>query len=106
MIIDLAGISAESVVERHLSHLVSDRIRASPDFRGGQTAADAALNAFDVAGYAATRNRVLPESSRGASRLSPYIRHGLLPLPEVWNAVAAGPAPDVAKFRDELLWQE
>ena len=68
-------------------------------------AADAALNAFDVAGYAATRSRVLPESARGASRLSPYIRHGLLPLQEVWNAVA-GPTADVSKFRDELLWQE
>ena len=93
------------MVERHLSHLVSDRISASPDIRGGQIAADAALDAFDVAGYAATRSRVLPESARGASRLSPYIRHGLLPLREVWNAVA-GPTADVSKFRDELLWQE
>ena len=105
MIIALDGVSPEAVVERHLSHLVSDRIRASPDIRGGQTAANAALSAFDVAGYAATRNRVLPEAARGASRLSPYIRHGLLSLKEVWNA-AAGPAADVSKFRDELLWQE
>jgi deoxyribodipyrimidine photo-lyase len=105
MIIDLAGISPEAVVDQHLSHLVCDPIKASPGIRGGQTAADAALDAFDVARYAATRNQVLPESARGASRLSPYIRHGLLPLPEVWNAVA-GPAPDVSKFRDELLWQE
>ena len=105
MIISLDGVSPVAVVERHLSHLVSDRIRASPDIRGGQMAADAALNAFDVAGYAATRSRVLPESARGASRLSPYIRHGLLPLREVWNAVA-GPTADVSKFRDELLWQE
>ena len=105
MIISLAGVSPVAVVERHLSHLVSDRISASPDIRGGQIAADAALDAFDVAGYAATRSRVLPESARGASRLSPYIRHGLLPLREVWDAVA-GPTADVSKFRDELLWQE
>ena len=105
MIIPVAGVSPVAVVERHLSHLVSDRISASPDIRGGQIAADAALDAFDVAGYAATRSRVLPESARGASRLSPYIRHGLLPLREVWNAVA-GPTADVSKFRDELLWQE
>lgn len=84
---------------------MSDQIRASPDIRGGQTAADAALDAFDVARYAATRNQVLPESARGASRLSPYIRHGLLPLREVWNAVA-GAAPNVSKLCDELLWQE
>ena len=37
--------------------------------------------------------------------MSPYIRHGLLSLREVWNA-AAGPAADVSKFRDELLWRE
>ncbi|TFD46570.1 deoxyribodipyrimidine photolyase [Cryobacterium frigoriphilum] len=80
-------------------------MRASPGIRGGQTAADAALAAFDVTRYAATRNQVLPESDRGASRLSPYIRHGLLGLREVW-AAAAGPASDVSKFRDELLWQE
>ena len=105
MIIPLDGFSPHSVVERHLSHLVSDSIRGSPDIRGGQTAADAALSAFDVTGYAAKRNHVLPEASRGASRLSPYIRHGLLSLREVWDAVT-GPASDVAKFRDELLWQE
>ena len=105
MIIDLAGKTAEDVVEQYLSHLVSDAIRASPAIRGGQTAADAALHAFDVTRYAATRNQVLPESDRGASRLSPYIRHGLLPLDEVWKA-AVGPAADVSKFRDELLWQE
>ena len=105
MIIPLDGVAPEAVVERHLSHLVSDRISASPDIRGGQMAANAALNAFDVTGYAAKRNQVLPHSARGASQLSPYIRHGLLPLREVWKA-AVGPSADVSKFRDELLWQE
>lgn len=105
MIIDLAEKSAETVVDQYLAHLVSDHIGASPGIRGGQTAANAALAAFDVARYAATRSQVLPESARGASRLSPYIRHGLLPLREVWDA-AVGPASDVSKYRDELLWQE
>ena len=74
--------------------------------RGGQRAADAALQAFDVSGYARRRNNVWPDRARGASRLSPYIRHGLLTLPEVWSHVGAGPPADVGKFRDELLWQE
>lgn len=78
----------------------------SERFRGGQTAADAALAAYDVTGYAARRNQVLPESRRGASALSPYIRHGMLPLRRVWEHVAGGPAKDVRKFRDELMWQE
>ena len=73
---------------------------------GGQRAADAALRAFDVSGYARRRNNVWPARTRGASRLSPYIRHGLLTLREVWNHVGDGPPADVGKFRDELLWQE
>lgn len=93
-------------VDRHLVDLASDTSPASPRFRGGQTAADRALAAFDVTGYAAQRNEVLPVSARGASGLSPYIRHGLLSLPAVWDAVAGGPSADVRKFRDELLWQE
>ena len=74
--------------------------------RGGQQAADAALQAYDVRGYARLRNNVWPSSSRGSSRLSPYIRHGLLTLREVWDHVAGGPPADVTKFRDELRWQE
>ena len=90
----------------HLQHVARDDVAASPAFRGGQTAADAALAAFDVAGYAARRNEVHPPQRRGASRLSPYIRHGLLPLRTVWEHVDGGPRRDVEKFRDELLWQE
>jgi len=74
--------------------------------RGGQRAADAALQAYDVRGYARRRNNVWPPSMRGASRLSPYIRHGLLTLREVWDHVGGGPQADVTKFRDELRWQE
>ena len=73
---------------------------------GGQQAADAALRAYNVRGYARLRNNVWPPPNRGSSRLSPYIRHGLLTLREVWNHVADGPQADVTKFRDELLWQE
>ncbi|MGA1345157.1 MAG: FAD-binding domain-containing protein [Ilumatobacteraceae bacterium] len=86
--------------------LEGDRVAGSERFSGGQSVADAALAAFDVAGYAERRNQVLPTSDRGASGLSPYIRHGLLTLRTVWNHVGGGPGRDVAKFRDELLWQE
>ncbi|UTI64766.1 hypothetical protein NBH00_00825 [Paraconexibacter antarcticus] len=96
-------------VAAHLGGLTAegpDGVRASPRFAGGQDAADAALAAYDVAGYARRRNEVWPPERRGASGLSPYIRHGLLPLPRVWAHVEGGPAADVRKFRDELLWQE
>ncbi|WP_309225594.1 FAD-binding domain-containing protein [Quadrisphaera sp. INWT6] len=92
-------------VREHLGHLSSDEVRASP-VRGGQTAADTALATLDLTGYANRRSNVLPESSRGASRLSPYIRHGLLTLPAVWEAAGDAPYRDRQKFRDELMWQE
>ena len=92
-------------VRTHLGHLTCDDVRGS-SIPGGQAAADAALAALDVTGYAARRSTVLPVARRGASRLSPYIRHGLLDLPTVWDAVAGAPARDRGKFRDELLWQE
>ena len=98
--------AAERFVADHLANLVSDDVRGSPAFAGGQSAADAALAAYDVSGYARRRNEVHPRSARGASMLSPYIRHGLLTLPEVWAHVSGGPGRDVEKFRDELLWQE
>ncbi len=93
-------------VSTHLEGLYSGLPVSSPMFVGGQTAADVALGDFDVAGYAANRNEVWPASRQGASRLSPYIRHSLISLPEAWHAVEGGPARDVSKFRDELLWQE
>ena len=98
--------AVEAFVTEHLGHLVDGAVAGSPSFRGGQRSADAALAGFDVAGYADRRNEVAPVERRGASRLSPFIRHGLLTLREVWDAVAGGPDRDVRKFRDELLWQE
>ena len=91
-----------------MDHLGDLCVPAGPaaGLRGGQSAADAALQAYDVSGYARRRNNVWPPGTRGSSRLSPYIRHGLLTLREVWDHVAAGPPNDVTKFRDELLWQE
>ena len=93
-------------VKRHLEGLFGDDAPPSPRFRGGQSAANAALRAFEVEGYASGRNVVAPPEARGASGLSPWIRHGLLSLPRVWAAVEGGPARDVTKFRSELLWQE
>jgi len=101
---DIAG--AEAWVRQALDGLTSDEVTASPRFRGGQMAADAALAALDITGYASDRNEVWPPERRGATALSPYIRHGLLPLPEAWAAVSDAPGRDKKKFRDELLWQE
>lgn len=98
--------AATAWVTEHLGHLSRDAPHASPRFRGGQSAADAALASLDLTGYARTRNQVLPESSRGASQMSPYVRHGLLTLPQLWQAAGDAPASDAKKYRDELMWQE
>jgi deoxyribodipyrimidine photo-lyase len=76
------------------------------EIRGGQRAADEALKELDIRGYAKNRSEILPFDSRGASGLSPYIRHNLLTLQRVWDHVSAAPSADREKFRDELLWQE
>lgn len=108
----LPDVSDREAVVRWVAEHLGDLTLEGPDgvraggHRGGQTAADTALATLDVTGYARTRSVVLPESRRGASRLSPYVRHGLLSLPEVWDAVAGAPAGDRRRFRDELLWQE
>ena len=106
-----AGASPDDVARWVATHL-GDLTREGPDgvapgaLRGGQSAADTALAGLDVRGYAGSRSTVLPVARRGASRLSPYIRHGLLPLPVVWEAVAGAPPRDRTRYRDELLWQE
>lgn len=95
-------------VGAHLGHLAlegPDGVRAARH-RGGQAAADAALATLDITGYARSRSVVLPEHRRGASRMSPYLRHGLVTLPDAWDAVAAAPTADRGRYRDELLWQE
>lgn len=74
--------------------------------KGGQTAGDMALAKLDISGYAAKRSEVLPHENRGASVLSPYIRHNILTLDEVYRRVKDAPYKDREKFRDELYWQE
>jgi deoxyribodipyrimidine photo-lyase len=54
-------------------------------FRGGRRAAEARLAALDPARYDASRNHL----DGAVTRLSPYIRHGVLSLAEVRDAVFA-----------------
>ena len=98
--------AATAFVREHLADLCCDEPAASPAVRGGQTAADIALATLDLAGYAARRNEVLPADRRGATRLSPYIRYGLIDLPTAWTVAGSAPPRDRTKFRDELAWQE
>lgn len=93
------------IIEREFQGVYSGELGLS-SIKGGQTAADVALEELDIAGYANRRSEVLPKSRRGASVLSPYIRHNLLTLPQVHRAVKTAPYKDREKFQDELYWQE
>jgi len=93
------------IIEQDFAGLYSGELGLS-SISGGQTAADTALANLDITGYAGRRSEVLPRSKRGASVLSPYIRHNILTLDEVYRAVKTAPYKDREKFRDELFWQE
>ena len=60
-----------------------ERVLTSALFPGGRCAAEARLAAVDPARYGATRNHL----NGAVTRLSPYIRHGVLTLAEVREAV-------------------
>jgi len=97
----------ERWVGEYLLDLTCDsEIRRSGRFVGTQAVGDATIAGLDLDGYARRRNEVLPEHTRGATALSPYIRHGLVSLPEAWAAAAGATSKDRQKFRDELMWQE
>lgn len=73
------------------------------DFAPTREAALARLSAFDPQAYARTRNHL----DGTVSRLSPYITHGLVSVPEVWAAVSDRHRIDTThRFAIELGWRE
>lgn len=94
----------EKILTQDFSGLHSGGGRSS--IKGGQSYADQALAELDIKGYAKRRSQVYPKNTRGATKLSPYIRHNLLTLKQVWRAVGSAPFADKEKYQDELLWQE
>jgi deoxyribodipyrimidine photo-lyase len=73
-------------------------------WEGGRAAALARLAAIDPAAYARTRNHV----GGSVTRLSPWLRHGVLSLAEVRDAaLARAQRPeDAAKLISELGWRD
>lgn len=94
----------EGLLEANFDGLHSGGGRSS--IEGGQTAANKALAELDLRGYAKDRNEVLPIGRRGATVMSPYVRHNIIPLQQLWDKAADAPQADKEKYRDELLWQE
>jgi deoxyribodipyrimidine photo-lyase len=102
-LIDL-NLTTDEIVSRHFEGLHSGGGKSS--IKGGQSSANKALQNLDITRYASDRSEVLPIKKRGATVLSPYIRHNLLTLKKVWSAVNDAPFKDREKFQDELMWQE
>lgn len=94
-----------AIIDKDFQGLYSGPLGLS-SIAGGQTAANIALSNLDITGYAAKRSEVLPKNKRGATVLSPYIRHNILTLNEVYRAVKTAGFKDREKFQDELFWQE
>lgn len=72
--------------------------------RGGGTQANAVLSSIDPVRYERSRNYL----TGAVTRLSPYIRHGVVSLRRVYEAAVqkAGSAPAIAKFISELAWRD
>jgi deoxyribodipyrimidine photo-lyase len=72
-------------------------------FPGGRLAALAALERIRPSAYARSRNFL----DGAVTRLSPYLRHGILTLAEVRAAALARSAPEALfKFVQELAWRD
>lgn len=74
------------------------------EMRGGRQAAEARLEQVDAVLYAKSRNYL----NGAVTRLSPYLRYGVLSLAEVRDAVLrrVQRRQDVAKFINELGWRD
>lgn len=74
------------------------------EMRGGRRAAEAALAAIRIPDYAPSRNYL----SGTVTRLSPYLRYGVLNLAEVRDAAMASVRRrgEATKFLQELGWRD
>jgi len=74
------------------------------EMRGGRQAAEARLQQIDARRYAQSRSYL----NGAVTRLSPYLRHGVLSLAEVRDAVLAraGRRQNAAKLISELGWRD
>ena len=97
----IAGRVAQALAGLYLES--EEEAKPSP-YVGGRKAALVALDSFAVEGYANTRNKI----HGNISRLSFYIRHGVLGLREVAESIRDrfGRSYDALKFWQELGWRQ
>lgn len=74
-----------------------------PDFPPTDEALAERIAALDLAAYSRSRNRL----DGAVSKLSPYLTHGMVRVPEVIAGLRSrGPLPTTHKFVLELAWRE
>jgi deoxyribodipyrimidine photo-lyase len=99
-----AFVSRSELVE-HVATLADWLEPASPGvFVGGQEAAEERLKQLDPQAYCRSRNFL----DGKVTRLSPYIRHGILTLDQVRNTALdkVSKAAQIEKFIQELAWRD
>ncbi|MFM8434786.1 MAG: FAD-binding domain-containing protein [Planctomycetia bacterium] len=108
---DLTSLADRPTLTVRLAALFPESVRrqtveavASMEVRGGRRAALARLAAIDPVAYATTRNHV----GGAVTRLSPWIRHGVLSLAEVRDHVLerVRVPQDATKLVSELGWRD
>lgn len=89
---------------RRLNPHLSSRDRAVAAIEGGPDAARKRIRTIDPVAYARTRNHL----DGAITRLSPYIRHGVVSLAEVRDAVlsAAANQGEAEKMVQQLAWRD
>ena len=97
--------AAVAWVGTHLGDPVGGDVSASPAFRGASM--------LRTSGWLRSMSRATPrgaaKSGRSTGRVRRRSRRTCVTgsgLPALWAHVRGGPARDVAKYRNELLWQE
>ncbi len=107
------GIESDDLSAHDLGQLVAacaidHTVPPVPEFPGGEAAAAAHWDEWRdtrLSGYAAKRNDALQETY--VSRLSPYLRHGMIAATRLAREAAAAGGKGADKFLDELLiWRE
>jgi photolyase PhrII len=106
--LDSDDLSAWDLADLTAACAIDHAVPPVPEFPGGEDAAAAHWADWRdsrLPGYAAKRNDALQESY--VSRLSPYLRHGMIAATRLAREAATAGGKGADKFLDELLiWRE
>ncbi len=89
-------------IRQELGGIVAESDTQVSPFKGSRIAAEERVNAIEAKAYVRSRNFY----SGKVTRLSPYIRHGVITQEQVRRAALSdAPAQEVEKFIQEITWR-